>query len=368
MLDYGERSVTGTVHDVDEGAHVVVAHIPHESYDAYQTDFQRGAFSESFRRNQHFPMLLEHTPQLRLGQSISAQVLPKYNEIAGEFDRTPLAERGFRAILNGETKGWSFFFRNAKWVPHPDHPGGKRCVRADIEEFSAVKRPAIPGSATAGIRSQPFVDLAALNAYYRLNALADRALLRRLDRASARARAVMVPAGILPQRYVDNLYDAGTRAAQREVAAQDELEERFSRIGRRFVSLRPGMQTIDQQLAMDGVQNPKAGPNKYAASDPDRDNMFAAFSDVLLALAQELDDAELPDADHARILSFMEALAKSPDRATGAALSAALNALNPNVPQVARAKLQGLGRQVQLATNLMQPFQRLAVEGVLNQS
>jgi phage head maturation protease len=132
--------------------HAALIRIPHESFDAFGTDFARHAFADSFARS--LPELKREHKQ-HIGECTRAQSLPAYNEIVGEFDRTPAAERAYNDIARGALKGWSFHFYNGKHVPHPVHRGGVRYLRADVDEVSAVARPAVPGTVTAGLRSEP---------------------------------------------------------------------------------------------------------------------------------------------------------------------------------------------------------------------
>ena len=160
-LDEGVRSIDGQVFDVDDAKHQVAISLPHETLDSYGTDFagpgpgRRGCFAESFER--HLPdMLGEHDPNQYLGHAVRAEVRAKDNLIIGQFD--PLdtnrtAARYFRDIQDGRVKHWSFWFRNGEYVRHPHVPGGLRYTRCDMEEVSATRRPAIPGTRTLGIRS-----------------------------------------------------------------------------------------------------------------------------------------------------------------------------------------------------------------------
>jgi phage head maturation protease len=157
----GYRSVDAVVHDLDEGRHLALVHIPHESFDHYQTDFARHAFAESFARHLP-PVYREHQPSQHIGETIRAQSLPAHNELVAQFHHSTMAERAYNDIKNGTLRGWSFWYRNAQSIPHPVHPGGIRYVKADFEELSAVSRPAIPGTLTAGLRSQVALALGRL--------------------------------------------------------------------------------------------------------------------------------------------------------------------------------------------------------------
>lgn len=242
-LEEGYRSIDATVHDLDEKRHAVIVDIPHEQLDAYATDFARGAFSESFRS--HLPqMLYEHRPSLRLGEAVRAEVLSSSNRIVGQFDdfeSNPNAARGFRDIRDGKTKGWSFHFLDGTHIPHPTVRGARRYTKAFMEEFSAVKEPAIPGTATIGIRSRPdaigrwlplHAELAA-----KLEKLHTRVTLDHFDRLSRKIHQLQLAeirrTGKLDTTTRANCYDAWTRKEQETIRLQDELEAALDRAGRR---------------------------------------------------------------------------------------------------------------------------------------
>ncbi len=236
-LDEGYRSVDGHVHDLDERRHQVIVSLPHETLDHYMTDFQRGAFADSFRR--HLPeMLGEHDPHQHLGHAIRAEVLPTDNRIIGAFDdfaTNPTARRYFGAIKDGRVKGWSFFFRNGEHIRHPHVPGALRYTRADMEEFSATARPAIPGTLTLGIRSRgtSTAQGAGGGVLDRIDDLRCRIALLRADGAEARAHeaelAQMRHTGRLPFYLWERAFDATTRACETEAALENELEDLFDR-------------------------------------------------------------------------------------------------------------------------------------------
>jgi len=151
----GYRSASGTVADLDDRGHQVLIRIPHESFDGYRTDFARHAFADSFAR-QLPEFKREH--RLHVGECSRAQSLDTHNEIVADFDQTPVAERTFNDVRDGRLRGYSFHYFNAhERIPHPVHAGGIRYLRADVDEVSAVSRPAIPGTVTAGLRSMPDV-------------------------------------------------------------------------------------------------------------------------------------------------------------------------------------------------------------------
>lgn len=149
-LDQGYRAVAA-VHDLDETKHQVIVEIPHRSFDRHGSDFDNDCFKESFAR-QLPEMRREHS--VHIGDGLRAEVLPHANRLVGQFDDTLVAHRAFDDIASGRLKGWSFHYYNRKHVPHPVHHG-IRYVSADMDEFSAVSRPSIPGTKTTGLRSEP---------------------------------------------------------------------------------------------------------------------------------------------------------------------------------------------------------------------
>jgi HK97 family phage prohead protease len=179
-LDEGYRSVDSTIYDVDEKRHQVAVSIPHESLDAMNTDFKRGAFADSFRRKLP-PMLAEHNPRDLIGHAIAAEVRPQDNLLVGQFSdlsANPTAKRYYAHIRDGDIKGWSFKFSRGVHVAHPVVRNAIRYTRADMDEFSATAWPAIPNTQTLGIRSR------------RTGFATGAPFPRRLDRLEARARSL----------------------------------------------------------------------------------------------------------------------------------------------------------------------------------
>lgn len=377
-LDEGFRSVLGNVADVDEGRHEVLVRIPHESYDSYDSDFARGAFAESFERNPHFPLLEEHRPELRLGHAISAQVLPMHNEIRGQFDRTPVADRGFRRILDGIIKGWSMWFRHGIAVPHPTRPEGRRYVKASFEELSAVRRPSIPGTVTAGLRSAEGAGYAhGWDFGYRSQPEDDyEDDLGELEYAIDEARYHIVDLrrdGKIPpskcqqiasrfdhsREVLASVRNRGVLLSRRSVGL-DDIEEAFGRAGRRSME-------GAQALAVDGTLHPVQGVNKYAMTDPDRAGLFDALFDILTEI--HFVASTLPLVPGGRLLLAVDQIHKNPSPAAAAEVVAALGALAPHIPSpAANARLLDLGVQVAIATDRMCPPQRLATLGVIGQN
>jgi hypothetical protein len=186
----------------------VIVEIPHRSFDRHGTDFDNECFKESFAR-QLPEMKREHL--LRIGEGLRAEVLPHANRLVGQFDDSVPAERTFHDIAEGRLRGWSFHYLNAESVRHPVVPGGLRYVKADMDEFSAVRSPSIPGTKTAGLRSEP--DLA----QERL-ALLDRARAHG-ERATGR-RSVLNPYE-RPEEFIE-----GVRARASDVL-DDMVEQRY---------------------------------------------------------------------------------------------------------------------------------------------
>jgi hypothetical protein len=114
------------------------------------------------------------------------------------------------------------------------------------------------------------------------------------------------------------------------------------------------------------VQNPLTGVHKYSASDPARASLFDALFDILAEVHYV--GSLLPSVPFGRLLLAADQLHKSPSPATAADVVAALGHLAPHLEPVTNARLLDLSVKVAIATDRMQPFQRLAVEGVLGQN
>jgi phage head maturation protease len=152
--DEGYRSVPGTVIDLDESRHQALVELPHDVVDGFGTSWDPGCFRASLERRLP-PVLREHLPSQHIGEVRGAQSLPRTTQLVAQFDDTPLAEASFRDIQSGKLKGWSFHFKHGVHAPHRSVRGARRYMRADMEELSAVSSPAIPGTRTLQLRSQP---------------------------------------------------------------------------------------------------------------------------------------------------------------------------------------------------------------------
>jgi HK97 family phage prohead protease len=231
-LREGYRAVPTNIYDLDDAAHKVAVSLPHETLDSYGTDFQAGCFKESFER--HLPdMLGEHDPSQHLGHAVRAEVRSQDNLIIGQFDPfdvNPTAARYFRDLQDGRVKNWSFWFREGEYVRHPHVPNGLRYVKATMEEFSATKRPAIPGTRTLGIRSaldtrsNVASELRALFTRMEINSAA--------DRSQAMLRQQLRQTGQLPRRVRSACYDAVTRSEERFADLIDEVGAALDRADR----------------------------------------------------------------------------------------------------------------------------------------
>lgn len=155
-LEEGFRSLAGEVHDVDDAKHQIIVEFPHETLDSYRTDFARECFRSSYER-QLPVMLVEHNRADLIGHALSAEVGARSDRLIGQFsdfDMVPRAREYFAHYRDGDLKGFSYFFRNARSMPHPTVRGGRRFTQADMPEFSATVTPAIPGAGMVGLRSE----------------------------------------------------------------------------------------------------------------------------------------------------------------------------------------------------------------------
>lgn len=148
----------GEVHDIDDQHHTVAVDFPHEQLDAYRTDFAPQCFDE-YLAKQLPVMLVEHDRNKLIGHGIGHENGQRSRRLIGQFsdfDAVPLAKQYYAQIRDGDIPGWSYHFRNAKAVRHPTAKGGLRFIKADMPEFGPTVFPAIPGTKTAGLRSEEF--------------------------------------------------------------------------------------------------------------------------------------------------------------------------------------------------------------------
>ena len=150
--------LVGDVTDVDDASHTVKVEFPHERVDSFKTTFGERCFEDSFR-DQLPIMVWAHDLRDPIGHAIRAQVLPRHNEVIGQFDDlndVPSAKRAYSQIKSGTITDFSFGYVNGPERPHPDpqlrRRGVRQIPRATMREFSPVAIGSIPGAKVAGIR------------------------------------------------------------------------------------------------------------------------------------------------------------------------------------------------------------------------
>lgn len=151
----------GEVVDVDDNTHEVVVEFPHEVIDGHRTDWGQDCFRESFER-QLPPMLVNHNPDHLIGRAVKAESLGSRSRLVGkfsDFDAVPKAREAYANIRDKITPGWSFHFRNARSIPHPNVRSARRFTKADMLEFSPVTFPSIPGANAIGLRSEDMITV-----------------------------------------------------------------------------------------------------------------------------------------------------------------------------------------------------------------
>lgn len=154
------EAMDGTFKDVDEGRREVLVEFPHERVDTYKTTFGADAFRDSFA-NRLPVMCWQHDLREPIGRAISAQVMPRANELVGkmdDFDAVPLARRAFTQIQSKTLTDFSFGFRDPLYEPHPQHRGVRRIKRATMKEFSPVTVGSIPGAIATGTREEDLME------------------------------------------------------------------------------------------------------------------------------------------------------------------------------------------------------------------
>lgn len=150
-------AIGGTYKDIDEKLGQVLVEFPHETIDTFKTVFGTRAFQDGFERR--LPtMCWQHDIRNPIGKAMSAQAMPKANEIRGQFadfDAVPDAKKAFSLIDDGIVTDFSFGFRNAKFEPAPELGRGvRRISSAYMAEFSPVTIGSIPGAKVMELREE----------------------------------------------------------------------------------------------------------------------------------------------------------------------------------------------------------------------
>lgn len=151
----GVRDGLGEVKDVDEGKREVLVTIPWETLDTYNTDFARDCFDDYL--GQRSPVMCwQHDKKEPIGAVKDWKKGQRANEfVAGfsDFDAVPRAKQAFAQIRDRELTDFSFYYDQAKAIPHPNgERGAVRFTHARMPEISPVTVGSIPGAMATGVR------------------------------------------------------------------------------------------------------------------------------------------------------------------------------------------------------------------------
>lgn len=150
----GVRDGLGGVQDVDEGKRQVLVDIPWEVIDTYNTDFARDAFDE-YLGHRMPAMCWQHQQTEPIGRVVKWDKGARANQFVSQFsdfDAVPRARQAFAQIRDGEITDFSFYYDQAKAIPHPSVRSAIRFTKARMPELSPVTVGSIPGAMATGIR------------------------------------------------------------------------------------------------------------------------------------------------------------------------------------------------------------------------
>lgn len=155
MNTSGVRDSLGDVKDIDEGKRQVLITIPWETLDSYSTDFSKDCFDDYL--GQRSPIICwQHAKTEPIGRVQTWQKGERANEFVGEFsdfDAVPRAKQAFAQIRDGHLTDFSFYYDQAKAIPHPNgQRGNMRFTKARMPELSPVSVGSIPGAMATGVR------------------------------------------------------------------------------------------------------------------------------------------------------------------------------------------------------------------------
>lgn len=157
---YLRDAIDGEIKDADLEKRQVLVTFPHDTVDTFKTTFDKDAFKESFAKRMPL-MCWQHDLRDPIGHALTAQVMPRSNEIVGQFsdfDAVPNSKRAFSQIDDGTITDFSFGFRQPKYEPHPRHRGVRNIRSALMMEFSPVSVGSIPGAVATGLREEEFMS------------------------------------------------------------------------------------------------------------------------------------------------------------------------------------------------------------------
>jgi len=150
----GVRDALGEVRDLDDGKREALVSIPWEVLDTYRSDFARDCFDEYL--GHRMPVVCwQHDKSEPIGRASTWQKGTRANEFVlrfSDFDAVPRARQAYAQMRDGDITDVSFYYDQAKAVPHPNTRGAIRFTKARMPEISPVTVGSIPGAMVAGVR------------------------------------------------------------------------------------------------------------------------------------------------------------------------------------------------------------------------
>lgn len=150
----GVRDALGEVRDLDDGKREALVSIPWEVLDTYNSDFSRDCFDEYL--GQRSPAVCwQHDKREPIGRAIDWQKGQRANEFRlrfSDFDAVPRARQAYTQMRDGDITDVSFYYDQAKAVPHPSVRSAIRFTKARMPEISPVTVGSIPGASVTGVR------------------------------------------------------------------------------------------------------------------------------------------------------------------------------------------------------------------------
>jgi HK97 family phage prohead protease len=154
MPTAGVRDALGQVRDLDDGKREALVSIPWETLDSYRSDFARECFDDYL--GQRMPVVCwQHDKAEPIGRAASWEKGTRANEFVlrfSDFDAVPRARQAYTQMRDGDITDVSFYYDQAKAIPHPNTRGAIRFTKARMPEISPVTVGSIPGASVTGIR------------------------------------------------------------------------------------------------------------------------------------------------------------------------------------------------------------------------